>query len=183
MNRPFAIAVLLALVLFAATPSNAIARQTGQPGFCRFSVVLSPPFWAGRGPQERVRVVSQPDSPIAVTSVLFPILLLPRPVALSPRARIEMPYTLSVTNVSSRFVRSVQLYVQMRTSTGLAAAGPKITRALGPGEYLHLRRQDSLGDRLATIDLDDVRILVAVESVEFDECVFRPSQAALVFEK
>jgi hypothetical protein len=31
--------------------------------------------------------------------------------------------------------------------------------------------------------LDNVRVLVAVESVEFDECVYRPSQAAQVFDK
>jgi hypothetical protein len=86
-------------------------------------------------------------------------------------------------NVSNKFVRSVQLYVQMRTPAGLAAVGPKITRALGVGEYAHVRRQDALGNSLARAGLDEVRVLVAVESVELEECVYRPSQAAQVFEK
>ena len=90
---------------------------------------------------------------------------------------------MSVMNVSDRFIRSVQLYVQMRTPAGLAAVGPTITRALGSGHSAHIRRQDALGDSLARAELDDVHVLVAVESVEFDECVYRPSQAAQVFEK
>ena len=102
---------------------------------------------------------------------------------LSPRARIDVPYSIGVTNVSNRLVRGVQLYVQLRTPAGLAAAGPKIARALGVREYVTLTRRDALGDSLLTANLDDVRILMAVESVEFDECIYRPSQGAQVFEK
>jgi hypothetical protein len=175
----------LAVVVIVATVSTAAAGQAGQPGFCQFSVVLSPPFRDRIGPEaqwSRVRLVSQPDSPIAVTRLWFPMFLLPVPRSpVSPS--VQMPYTLSVMNVSDKFVRSVQLYVQLRTPDGLIAVGPKITRALGVGESAYIRRQDALGNSLARAEPDEVYVLVAVESVEFGECVYRPSQAAQAFEK
>ena len=180
MNRSFAIAAVVPLALFAAATSDAVA-QPGQPGFCGFSVIS--PFVRARQPQEqsRVRFVSQPDSPVVISSVMFPSLLLPRPANFTPGARL--PYSLAVTNVSDRFVRSIHLYLQLRTKTGFAAVAPKISQPLRPTQLVSVRREDSLGDSLASVDLADVHILVAVESVEFDECVFRPSQAAQVFEK
>ncbi len=184
MIRSVVPTALLAIGL-TATASTSASGQMRQSGFCRFSVVISPPSPTRWGPEEqwsRVRLVSQPDSPIAVTNLSFPVLWLPHPRPLvSPR--VEAPYSMGVMNVSDKFVRSVQLYVQIRTPAALVAVGPKITRALGVGQSAWVRRQDALGNSLATADFDGVRILVAVESVEFDECIYRPSQGAQVFEK
>jgi hypothetical protein len=181
MKRPVAAVLFLGAAVVVWQPPIMAAGQMRVGPVCAFSVLFPSRAPSRRTDQPaRLRLVSQPDSPVAVTEVLFPFFMFPlRP----PSLPAEMPYSLHVMNVSDRLVRSVQLYMQMRSPAGMVAGGPAITRALGPGERVMVRSDAAQLRRLLAATSDDVMILVAVESVEFADCIYRPSQAPQVFDK
>jgi hypothetical protein len=182
MKRAVAAVLFLGAALVVWQSPVIAAEQMRPDTACGFSVILSPLNQMSRRPETLLglRLVSQPDSPVAVTSVSFPFLLLPVP---PPPTQTEIPFVISVMNVSDRLVRGVQLYVQARSSSALIAGGPRISRALGPGERAIVRSDGALARRMLAVASADAHFLVAVESVEFAECVYRPSQAPQVFEK
>jgi hypothetical protein len=115
---------------------------------------------------------------VAVTNFVAPSLMFTPPPNVEVR-NAQKSFTMSVRNVSDRLVRSVQLYVQVRSSLGIIGGGPAITRALAPGEWAYVRSDGAIAQ--AMVNDPGVRVLVGVESVTFEECEYRPSQPAQTF--
>jgi len=170
-----------AIVLLLALGAALSGQQKTESG-CDFTlsgVRVAPNI---TGPEEVValaHVVDQPDSPIKIVAVDFKDSL----VSVSNERFTErLDCTLRVRNQSDRAVRSFE------TISGLAGgdvgipalsgygASPDMPagRSLMPGEELELKGCGGRGDGGAPNN--HVRLLVAIENVSLDGCVYMPSR-------
>ena len=129
-----------------------------------------------RGPDEitsRLRIVRQPDSPATVTAIDFSKTTL----TVSPGYfEWQGSYTLEIANISDRPLREIRatVYVRFENLSGIGN-GVHFDEIVAPGARLQLvGRASGHGTSPAS---RDVTVDVVVESVRWDGCVYRPSQA------
>jgi hypothetical protein len=132
------------------------------------------------GPEEitsRVRFVAQPDSPVGVTRLDLREATLTRG---SGSHVFEKRYSAEVVNLSDRAVSNIQLRVQIRSGDGAAGGGPVVKGPLMPGEKSSVTTTGGRSHVTSSSSSDDVWLLVAVESVAFSDCVYKPSQSLAI---
>jgi len=127
------------------------------------------------GPEDvtsRVRILRQPDSPISVTAIDFSAATL----TTSPGYfDWQGPYTIEMVNVSDRPLRNIRatVYVRSGNLSGVGS-GVLVDQVLAPGARLQLVGK---GSGHGTFHGGDVTVDVVVDSVRWDGCEYRPSQA------
>jgi hypothetical protein len=142
---------------------------------CTFSV--REPAAAPRilGPEEitsRVRVLSQPDSPVAISLLDF------GDSAFDVGGEyftFRERYAIELVNNSDRVVRDTIVMVHVITADGNAGGGVGRRTAIAPGKHARIPRV--LGEARGSAPRDEAVLLVGIQSVELDDCVYKPAMA------
>lgn len=164
--------LLLTAVLLGTPAAPAGGGQAPAP--CRFearaprspALVVGPPELVAR-----TFVVDQPGSPVAVLAVD-----LEGTTVSTAGGRLEhqTTHTIDIQNVSDRMLAGVRVSVQIRSDRG-GSGGGAITRApLEPGGTAQVTGRG--GGSGSGSENGDFVILVLVESVQFDDCVYTPAR-------
>jgi hypothetical protein len=152
------------------TPQDAPALSS-----CTFSVrenVTAPTL---AGPEEitsRIRVLTQPDSPVAVSRLDFSDAEL---VVAGEYFTFGKGYTIELINLSDKIVRDTIVMVHVMTADGGAGGGVGRRMTIAPGRRARISRVS--GHAQGTAPRDEVTLLVGIQSVEFDDCVYKPAMA------
>jgi hypothetical protein len=177
--------LLLVLALVVAVSGWRLrAAGSSQPpaaATCGFTTRIAPPTLVITGPEEitsRVRLVTQPDSPVALSRVDFSEAILN---VTDGSFTFEKGYAVEVINLSDRTVTDVRLRSFVRSRNGGAGGGPTVKGPLGPGQSGAHRVSQGRSQGTSPLPSDEVRVLLSVESVEFSDCVYRPSQVLPVY--
>jgi len=163
-------------VIVAAFFAGVAATAEAQLADCGFTVQPHNVSVTPTGPADltsRARIVPQPDSPIVITRVDFTGSTLD----VSPGYfRWQPAYSLELLNVSDRPISTAQTFVYVRSST-LSGVGNgwKLERTLAPGARAEIKATGGAGR--GGFKGDDVFVDIVIESVTFEGCVYRPSQA------
>jgi hypothetical protein len=123
----------------------------------------------------RARVLSQPDSPVAVLSVDLSQLVL---TTGGSSYDYDGTFGIQIRNVSDRLIKSamVSLFFWSELEGGGRHIG--LNHALAPGDAAWLAGGGSGYAWRLGHDMDEnLALRVAVESVEIDGCIYRPAQA------
>lgn len=153
------------------TPQDAPALSS-----CTFSVgenVTAPTLV---GPEEitsRIRVLTQPDSPVAVSRLDFSDAEL---VVAGEYFTFSKEYAIELVNLSDQPVRDTIVMVHVMTKDGGAGGGVGRRMTIAPGRRARISRVSS-GLAQGTAPRDEVTLLVGIQSVEFDDCVYKPAMA------
>jgi hypothetical protein len=169
--------VALAAASYASTqvlPQWAAAR-------CVFRILEAAPPPVITGPEEitsLVRFVAQPDSPVVVSRVDFSNADL---TVGGESFAFNSDFTVELFNVSNRVLRNIDVRLHIRSRHGAAGGGPTLAGPLSPGqrELLRVSRQQAQG----TAPMNEVRVMISVDSVEWADCLYRPSQLLPAFSK
>ena len=153
---------MLAVVIFAA--------QAG----CGFNITpeSAPPQIVG--PEHivsRVRVISQPDSPVAVVGADFGEFVLN---VGGGGFTSSGPLGLTIKNISDQTLQRVTLNLSVQAKNGSAGLGLTTKRALAPGQTV--RVQGRSGGGQGTAPGGDVIVALTVEYVETADRRYKPSQ-------
>ena len=163
-------------VIVAAFFAGIAPTAEAQLADCRFTVQPHNVSVTPTGPEDltaRARIIPQPDSPVVITKVDFTGSTLD----VSPGYfRWKPAYSLEVLNVSDKPIITVQTFVHVRSSS-LSGVGNgwKWERTLAPGARAEIKAHGGVGR--GGFSGDDVFVDILIESVTFDGCVYRPSQA------
>ena len=170
-------AMVLIAVVGLVPATQARARSLSQPHAvaCGFTLQTTAPTPTVIGPEEitsRVRFVAQPDSPVVVTRLDFGNTIF---ILGGELFRFQPDYAVEVFNRGGQLIRNIQVQIQIRSRDGSAGSSHTLAGPFNPGQSGSIRV--SRGRAQGTAAADDVRVFVSVESVESDDCLFRPSQA------
>jgi hypothetical protein len=184
MRNLIVTAVLIAGTLAIPRVVRSFAQSSNAPAAaaCGFALATTAPAPIVVGPGDvtsKVRFISQPDSPVAVSKLELD----PSTLTIGGGTfMLTKNYMVEVVNRSDRPVSNVQLVVTVRTKHGGAGGGPMVKGSLNPGERrLVSLRSSGRGRASGTAPDDEAWLLVGVDSVEVGECTYRPSQALPVF--
>jgi hypothetical protein len=167
----------LASAVVAVTSVQDPAAQPTDP--CRFRVVSRPQRPVHQtGPEElasRLRVLLQPDSPVVVTGI---DLTASRLTTVPGFFEWQGGYAVDVLNIADRPVRRIHVMVKVRFEE-LSGIGGGVTwdETVAPGQQVRLVSRRGGSGHGVRPGGQDVTVDVAVESVTFDGCEYRPSQA------
>jgi hypothetical protein len=167
----------LMLMLMVALFAQSASVQQPQSA-CQFAILQARPEPAMKGAEEiisRVRFLSQPDSPVAVSSIDFhdsELTASDTTYAWSAGER-----TVEIVNVSNQSVSDVRVAISSRWPSGSGTGGAVISsrslrpgeRAAFPGRQGRAHSVEPTGGKL-TVD-------IFIESVTIGDCVYKPSLA------
>ena len=171
---PVAGLVGLSSIWYAAPVAFSSSSAAVPAAECRFALRAQPPTAVIEGPEaitSRVRFVAQPDSPVAITRVDFGGANL---MVAGEWFVFDKGYAVELINLTDEPLSNIQVRVHIRSRHGGAGGGPVLKGPLAPGQSASLRM--SGGRAQGTAPMADVRVLVGVESVDFADCVYKPSQ-------
>jgi hypothetical protein len=171
--RQTVIGLIIGAVLAGMAPS--VEAQEPVSG-CGFVLAASAIPVTPAGPEEvtsRVRIIAQPDSPVAVTKVDFTGSKLD---VVPGFFQWQPTYTLEVINRSNKPISNLlaSVYVHSSTLSGVGDGG-RWDQMLAPGARAELKVRGGRGH--GGFRGEDVSVDVLIESVTFDGCTYRPSQA------
>src|SRR5713226_713514 len=161
----------LGLLLLLAT--FGVARQQHGTESCGFAVQGEPTNPTVTGPDDilpLVYVVDQPDSPIEVVSVDLTGMWLS--VANEQHTERDCA-TYRVRNRSDRPVQAFDVELSVSVLHGGGGFGTRPSSPLAPGQLVEIKSCGSGGHGGAPGN--HVRLLLAVQSVDFGDCFYRPS--------
>src|SRR5579871_3895777 len=171
MSRSLLVLAAISVVTFHPSP----AIPENEPG-CRFSLSpnsMAPKILRGDAIEVPVRVLPQPDSPVAIIEADL------RQMSLTVASTgFEQHGTgtnaIALKNISDRVLTRVDVAVQTRTNEG--GAGDIVTSrtALEPGATAQLQLRIGGGSGTARDGVAELVLLV--ESVEMSGCYYKPSQ-------
>ncbi len=168
-------ALLLAGALLVWSPPVPSQRTASTP--CGFSLTPYNQPALISGPEELVpitRIVDQPGSPVAIQAVDLTDSTF---VVGATWHEYEARYAIDVINVSDRPASEIRVAVRFLTTPGGGGGAAVSRHAVGPGESVRLTSAGSgHGTRQAVPEGDDRWIMVLVDSVRFDDCVYKPAQ-------
>jgi len=165
----------ITLLTFSVLVSALSLTRPQQPGSesCGFTVQGEPTHPIVTGPEDilpLVYVVEQPDSPIEVVSVDLSGMW----VSVANEHHTERDCaTYKVRNRSDRPVRAFYVELNVAAWTGAAGSGASSTSPLAPGQIVEIKSCGGSGGGGAPGN--HVRLLVSVQSVDFEDCFYRPS--------
>ncbi len=162
----------LAALLTFSVPQDR-ATMASEP--CRFGISWSAPVATISGPDEivkRVRLLAQPDSPIAITALdLTEIALVVGPGAYEWSGAL----TLEVMNVSDQPVSEVWTQLWIDHVDGSAGGGQRFGELLLPGQRRRTTAGVGRGRGKGDFRAEDVALRVFVDRASLDGCEYRPS--------
>jgi len=171
MRRVPTIVIVVALSTWVTAGA---APQAGDCQFQRARVVSGPTTPAGPADVvSRTRILPQPDSPVVITSLDFSgsrLNVVPGFFEWQPN------YSLQLMNVSDKLITDVRaaVHIRARDLSGVGE-GPRWERTLAPGQRAVIAGHGGTGH--GGFRGDDVTVDAFIESVTFDGCIYRPSQA------
>jgi len=163
--------------MIAFLPIAALASFALQAGPCEFKASASPVAAAAiSGPSEvtdKIRVIVQPDSPVAIAAAD----LTGTTLNVGPASFLwQGPYIVELVNTSDKVITDVKvaLFVRAAPSGGGVGAGLTAAGPIEPGQRVKLsgrsgRGSGGAGTAGVTMDL-------FIESVRVGACEYRPSQ-------
>jgi hypothetical protein len=159
----------LAMQLAYPTPSRVeVCAFRVLSGLPRSSLIGSPDL------VRRVRVLPQPDSPIAVLSVDVSQLRLN---AAGYSYDYDGKFGVRIRNVSDWVIKSATVSLLFWSENDGGGRHIALNHALAPGDAAWLAGGgNGYGWRLGH-DIENLELRIAVESVEMDGCSYRPAQA------
>jgi hypothetical protein len=168
---------LVSTLLFLSglgTPQDAPGLDPGLTS-CTFSVrenVAAPTLVGPEDITSRVRVLTQPDSPVAFSRLDFNDAEL---VVAGEYYTFSKGYAIELVNLSDKTVRDTIVMVHVMTANG--GSGGRVGRrmTIAPGRSARILRVS--GHAQGTAPRDEVTLLVGIQSVEFDDCVYKPAMA------
>ena len=151
------------------------ARQTQQgSNSCGFAVQGEPAHPTVTGPDDivpLVYVVEQPDSPIEVVSVDLTGMWLS---VANEQTTVKDCAKYQIRNRSDRTVQKSEIMLILSTAGGAGGGSGALTSSsLAPGQTVEVKSCNGGGHGSAKDNY--VRLLVYVHSVDFGECLYRPS--------
>lgn len=160
--------------LFLMMGSFGITQQQQRyDGACGFTVQGEPARPTLAGPADilpLVYVVEQPDSPIEILSVDLNGMWL----SVSGEQHTEKDCnSYKVRNRSDRAIQALDIELLVHSVSGAAGGGAHSSSPLAPGQSLEIKSCGGSGRGAAPGN--HVRLLVSVHSVDFGDCLYRPS--------
>lgn len=148
-------------------------QQQLDSGTCKFIVQGEPTHATIAGPDDivpLVYMVEQPDSPVEILSVDLQGMWL----SVSGEEHTERDCAqYRVRNRSNRIIQRFEIELMVRGANGGGGAGPVGSSALAPGQTVEIKSCGGGGHGGAPGNR--VRLLVSVRSVDFEDCLYRPS--------
>jgi hypothetical protein len=168
--------VALAVIALVAAPAQA-QPPTAPDGTCQFAIVGAPPeSLTASGPEEilsRLQLISQRDSPVAITRADFTGTTFNVGVGF---ASMQKAYAIEVANISDTPITELRVAVRVRTGGGEFGGGPIFKGALLPGKTTLLEVRGGRG-QVTDPAGQEVQVRLWVESVTLGGCVYRPAVA------
>jgi hypothetical protein len=165
---------LLWAALLVLVPSLVTGQWTKSS--CQFSVSGGQDSPTIVGPKEivdRIIFLKQPDSPLQIVSADFSDATL---VVDGERSYFEYRHTIEVRNRSNRVVLGFRVAVQLHSRTGASGGDAVWKGKLQPGGVVEVDDHPGKGYSEGRAPGGDVVILLWVESVRFNDCVYSPSK-------
>lgn len=169
-------ALLSILLSFSFLVSGLALTRPQQPTSsesCGFTVQGEPAHPTVTGPEDilpLVYVVEQPDSPIEIVSVDLSGMW----VSVANEQHTERDCaTYKVRNRSDRLVHAFEMGLKVGSLAGAGGFGTSPTSPLGPGQVVEIKSCG--GGGYGGAPGNHVKLLVLVQSVDFGDCLYRPS--------
>ena len=168
---------LIGIILASMVAGTSVTLPVSLASPCAFTVAGTAELPEVIGPESlvaRTRVVLQPDSPIRIQHVDV------SKVSLNIRATNAVhsgEVVVRVQNVGDRVVNEAMVSVFYWSGRGGSGQMPSLASPLAPGETRQLQARGSgITSRLPDEPDSAFEIRIFVESVTFDDCLYKPSQ-------
>ncbi len=170
-------AILLLSIILMSNAAPAADSQPEEPELCQFNLTGEPAQPVITGPQEvasRTHIVTQDDSPVQVTALD----LEGSWISLThDRYADKLCYRAKLRNYSDQSIRDVRFLAHLVVRSVRGGTGGNLhsrSGGLHPNEETEFVEVCGSGGG-GTPGGDDYKLLIYVESVEFDTCTYYPS--------
>jgi hypothetical protein len=166
--------VLLSLATFVVlhVPQNVTLAPTAR---CQFSIVHRAPSAQVSGAEDligRVRLVAQPDSPVAITALDFSETNL---VVGTGAYEHTGSHSVEVLNISDHVVSDVHIMIGVRHPRGGTGGGILFPERIAPGDRAHRRVRQGRAHGTGDYAAEDVVLEAFVQKVTVGGCRYQPS--------
>jgi len=160
-------------LLFLMGSFGIAQQQQRDDGACKFTVQGDPVHATVTGPEDilpLVYVIDQPDSPVEIVSVDLEGMWL----SVSGEQHTERDCAqYEVHNRSDRNIQRFELMLNVNAGSGGGGSGAQSSSPLASGQTVEIKACGVRGSGGAPGN--HVRLLVFVRSVDFGDCLYRPS--------